>query len=915
MAEAERGGPADHPGAGRDAIAALEAATVAWHAMAADEVLARLDASARGLSAGEAARRLERYGPNTILAQRRTPVWRILLDQVGSVVVALLFAAMSVAWLLGERIEAAAILAVLLVNTVIGFLVELRARRAMEALLGLDVAEATVLRDGDTIEVDASRLVPGDVIVLESGRAVPADARLLEASELRANEAPLTGESAPAGKRADATFDRGTPVADRENTVYKATMILDGDARAVVVGTGGDTEVGRIGRLTSDIADEKTPLEVRLNTLGRRLVWITLAIAAVVIGLGVLRGFGVLAMVEAGVALAIAAVPEGLPAVATVTLGLGLRRMARRNALIRRLPAVEALGSATTICTDKTGTLTAGRMAVTRIRLFDADIVVSGTGYEPAGTFEMNGRHVDPASSDVLMTALRIGVLVNRSRVEREAGDGWTVHGDPTEAALLVAGRKAGLDRDALLASYRQLNAVPFSSERRFMATTHETPDGIRTFVKGDPARLLDRCSAALSADGTVALDAVARHTIEDANEALARDGLRVLLLAFADGRDAEGDLVFCALAGMIDPPVPGVAETIARFRDAGIRTVMITGDQRPTAEAIARELGMMPANEGSLDGRDLAGMDEAALVDAAGRTAAFCRVSPVDKLRIVSALQARGEIVAMLGDGVNDAAALKKAAIGVAMGGRGTDVAREAADVVLTDDRFETVGAAIEEGRVIFDNIRKFVFYLFSCNLAEVMVLMLAMLVGLPLPLLPLQILWLNLVTDTFPAFALAMEPAEPGVMQRPPRNPDEALLSRGFMLSVVANAGMITIATLGAFLAGLGIEPENAVTMCFLTLSFSQILHLGNARSQDPVVRPRRALANRWAIGAVLLSGALQAAAVAFEPLRHLLHTQLLTAPDWLIVAGLSLSPAVAGQAGKAIRNARRGGTRPNV
>jgi Ca2+-transporting ATPase len=875
-----------------------------WHALDAGAVLERLDAGPDGLSGEEARARLERYGPNRVETQQAVPVWRILLDQLLSVVVALLAVATLVAWLLGDRIEAVAILAVLVLNTLIGFFVELRARRAMEALLGLEVGEAVAVRDGQQIDIEGASLVPGDVIVLEAGQSVPADSRLLEANELRANEASLTGESTPSEKVADREYDADTPVADRENMVYKATAIVNGDARAVVVATGTRTEVGRIGQLTTGMTDEKTPLEIRLDALGRRLVWVTLAIAAVVIGIGLLRGFEVLAMVEAGVALAIAAVPEGLPAVATITLGLGLRRMAKRHALIRRLPAVEALGSATTICTDKTGTLTAGRMAVTRLRLYDAEVTISGSGYAPEGEFEIDGRPVGPASNDVLATALRIAVLANRARVDRDGeNDGWSVHGDPTEAALLVAGRKAGLERSALVESMPEIGAVPFSSERRWMATVHDTTDGKRVFVKGDPAALLQRCTAALTGNGIVELDEAARQRLDDANDAMAGDGLRVLALVFAEGTDAEADLTFVALAGLIDPPVAGVEQTIRQFREAGIRTVMITGDQRRTAQAIARDLGMMGHDERILDGRDLARMDDRALEEEVGRVAAFCRVSPLDKLRIVSALQQRGEIVAMLGDGVNDAAALKRAAIGVAMGGRGTDVAREASDVVLTDDRFETVGVAIEEGRVIFDNIRKFVFYLFSCNLAEVLVLMLALLAGLPLPLLPLQILWLNLVTDTFPAFALALEPAEPGVMQRPPRDPEAALLSRAFMLRVASHAGMITVATLAAFIAGLNIESDNAVTMCFLTLAFAQILHLGNARSRETVLAPERALANRWAIGAVLLSGALQVLAVTLEPLRELLDIRALPLRDWLIVGGLAVSPAVAGQVGKVL------------
>jgi len=880
---------------------------VAWHPGSLADVLGRLESSAAGLGTREAKLRLEQFGPNALQVSPPVSAWQILLDQLKSIVVALLFVASILALALGDRLEAVAILAVLAINTTLGFVVELRARRAMEALLSLEVTHATALRDGRQVELDARELVPGDVILLDAGMAVPADARLLEASELRVNEAALTGESAPVQKDAHARVDADMPVADRINMVYKTAAVVSGGAHAVVVATGMNTEVGRIGRMTAELRDEKTPLEERLDTLGRRLVWLTIAIAGLVLLLGVLRGYAALLMVEAAIALAIAAVPEGLPAVATITLGLGLRRMARRNALIRRLPAVEALGSATTICTDKTGTLTAGQMAVTRIWLADFETDVTGDGYAPGGEFLRDGQAIKPEAHSALLEALRIATLANRARVESEP-EGWTVYGDPTEAALLVAGRKAGLERETLLASWPELKLYPFSSDRRYMATTHRTPAGeVRTLLKGDPTKVLERCTRVLVSAGERPADEAQRARLDAANQQLASQGLRVLALAYCAGDEPEADLTFVALAGIIDPPVPGVKETIERFRDAGIRTVMITGDQRPTAEAIARDLGLMRDGDLTLDGRALRGLDANGLSDIAGRVGAFSRVSPEDKLRIVTALQERSEIVAMLGDGVNDAAALKKAAIGVAMGVRGTDVAREAADVVLTDDRFETVGAAVEEGRVIYDNIRKFVYYLFSCNLAEVLVLMLATLAGLPLPLAPLQILWLNLVTDTFPALALALEPADPDVMRRPPRSPQAALLSRAFLLRVTASAAVITACALAAWLWALRTSPDQAMTVCFMTLALAQIFHLGNARSTLAVVSPSRIFANPAAIAAVVLSAGLQLATVTSPGLRLVLDTAPLTGRHWLVIAGFSLVPALVGQLAKLWRNRR--------
>ena len=897
-----------------------------WHTCEVSVALAALDSRATGLSAREAAARLAATGPNALEVVPPVSAWSILAAQLRSIVVLLLFAAALVAFFFGDHVEALAIFAVLVVNTAIGFIVELRARRAMEALLGLDVTHATALRDGAPLQIPARDVVPGDVIVLEAGASVPADARVLASAELRLIEATLTGESVPRSKSSDALPDASTPLADRTNMLYKATTVAAGDGLALVVATGMNTEVGRIGRLTSGIRDELTPLEVRLDALGRRLVWLTLAVAAAIVGLGVLRGLDALHMIETGIALAIAAVPEGLPAVATIALGLGLRRMARRQALVRRLPAVETLGSATVVCTDKTGTLTAGEMVVTRLWLPGLDLGFTGHGYDPDGRLERDGSALDPSQDDRVLTALRICALANRARIAKEEGR-WRAYGDPTEAALLVAAEKAGLRRDELLEHWPETGVTPFTSERRWMATTHTAPDGGPvTFLKGDPIRVLDLCDRVLTAAGVTALDRNGRQELLDENERLARDGLRVLGLAVRQGpapasergpgapeagRTERGDasqpgFSFAGFIGMIDPPVPGVRETIARFHEAGIRIVMITGDQQPTAEAVARELGVLRPGDVTLDGRALAGMPAETLAAHARHVAAFSRVGPEDKLRIVAALQQQGEIVAMLGDGINDAAALRKADIGVAMGVRGADVAKESADVVLGDDRFQTVGAAIEEGRVIFDNIRKFVFYLFSCNFAEVLVLTVATVVGLPLPLLPLQILWLNLVTDTFPALALALEPADPDVMKRPPRDPDAAILSRRFLLSIGFFGMLITIVSLAGFVWQLwsGAAVGQARTVAFATLALAQILHLGNARSRAAVLAPRRAFANRWALIAVVFTIGLQFLAIHFPPLARLLALEPLSAVEWSIVFLLAALPAAAGQHRKLMR-----------
>jgi Ca2+-transporting ATPase len=892
---------------------------VPWHALRADEVLSRLATAETGLSDAEAEQRLRRHGANALRPVRPPPAWRVLLDQFRSVVVLLLLGAALLAAALGDPLEVAAIVAVLLINASLGFATELRARVAMAALLRLEVPRATVVRGATAREVDAHQLVPGDVILVQAGQAVPADARLLEAAELRTNEASLTGESLPASKDAAATLAADTPLAERVSSIYLSSAVVAGSARAVVFATGMRTEVGRIGRLAGGIRSERTPLEHRLDALGRRLVWVTFGVAGVVVVEGLRRNEPLGRMLETGIALAIAAVPEGLAAVSTIALAVGVARMARRNAVVRRLPSVEALGSATTVCTDKTGTLTAGEMTVTTVWAGEREYRVTGTGFAAQGGFTADGVPLDVRDEPALELALRVGALSNRAGLEPGADGVHEVTGDPTDAALLVAAAKAGLDRATLLARWPDAGELPFSSERMLMATLHHGPEGPLTCVKGAPSRVLERGSRLLTASGEVELDAAGRARVLAMNRELAARGLRVLALATgaSDRVDDEAvrGLTIVGLVGMSDPPAPGVRETIESFAGAGIRTVMMTGDQRLTAESVARELGILRPGDEVVEGRELEGLSEEELSRRLGRAAALSRVSPEQKLRVVEALQRRGEIVAMLGDGVNDAPALRKADVGVAMGRRGTDVAKEAAALVLRDDRFQTIGAAVEEGRVIYDNIRKFVFYLFSCNLAEVLVIFGAGLLGLPQPLLPLQILWLNLVTDTFPALSLAVEPAEADVMRRSPRDPAEAILSRRFVARIVVYGILIAAVTLYAFARALTRAPEEplrAITIAFMTLALAQTFHLGTARGALPVLAWRRATANPWALAAVALAVGLQWIAVSWAPLARVLDVVALAPADWRAVVPLALVPAVVGQAAAWASAARRGGAR---
>jgi Ca2+-transporting ATPase len=873
------------------------------HAWTPEETLERLSSGRDGLSDSEASRRLEQYGPNALRAARPRSAWSILVDQLRSVVVLLLFAAAAIALIMGDLLDAAAIGAVLLINTTLGFVTELRARRAMESLLRLQAPRAVVVRDSQAREVDARELVPGDVIELEPGQFVPADARLLETSDLRTMEAALTGESVPVTKTVDPASEEA-PLPDRTSMLYQGTTVADGNARALVIATGTQTELGHIGELAGGVAEERTPLERRLDALGQRLVWVALGMGAVVAALAAVRGLPVGQMIETGIALAIAAVPEGLPAVATIALAVGVHRMARRRALIRRLPSAETLGSVTLVCADKTGTLTAGEMTVGILSLDQREIEITGTGYEPDGKFLEDGNELAAADDAHVREALTIGMLVNHAELVEEDG-GASAIGDPTEAALLVAGKKAGLERERLLEELPQVGEVPFSSKRMLMATFHRSDGEIVAYVKGAPGRVIELCADAITAEEQTSLDDAGRERLLERNRELAARGLRVLALARGRGQQADEsalqNLTFVGFAGLIDPPAAGVKETIQALREAGIRTVMITGDQQLTAQAVAEDLGILAEGEEVLDGRMLGRLSEEDLAARAEHIAAFSRVDPETKLAIVTVYQRHGDIVAVLGDGVNDAPALRKADVGVAMGQRGTDVAKEAADVVLQDDRFTTIGAAVEQGRVIFDNIRKFVFYLFSCNLAEVLVLLVAAVVGLPLPLLPLQILWLNIVTDTFPALSLAVEPAERDVMQRKPRDPQQAILSARFLRAIAWYASLITAVTLVAFWIALDGErtaSPRALTMSFMTLALAQTFHLVNARSEEHVLTTRQALSNPVALGAVVLVVFLQVLAVHFRPLAEVLRTEPLAARDWAICLSLGIVPAVIGQ-----------------
>ena len=855
-----------------------------WHALPGLAAVSRLRGDPeRGLAAGEVRRRRAGVGPNRLGGPIERPLWRLALDQFRSLVVVLLLASGLVAWGLGERLEAAAILAALVVNAVIGFAAEARARRSLARLRSLTVPRAVVRRDGRTADIPAAELVPGDLIVLEAGAAVPADARLLRSAALRISEAALTGESAPVEKDADAVLPAGTALADRVTMVYLGTAVLSGSGLAIVAATGFATELGRIGQLVALAGERATPLERQVEQLGRRLLVVGIGVCALVALLGVLHGEPAALMLETAITLAVAAIPEGLPALTAAALAGGLWRLARAGALVRRLAAVESLGSTTVICADKTGTITENQMTVTRLHVAGRTVEVSGGGRSPTGEFTEHGVSLDPRADHALVLLLTAAALVNDAAAS-DGPDGLQLLGDPTESALLVAALKAGLDPVALARAWPRRREIPFDAASRMMATFNDAPGaGPVVLVKGAPAAILDRASAHLTADGVIPLGFADRERLLQINRGLAAQGLRILAVAWRpEGwpeRDELSQLTLLGLVGLTDPVRPEVPGAIARCQAAGIRTLMLTGDQRATAEAVGRELGLPAA-------------------------AIHSRVSPEQKFQLVQRLQEEGEIVAMTGDGVNDAPALVQADIGVAMGRRGTDVAREAADIVLTDDNFATIARAVEEGRVIYGNLRKVIHFLFSCNVSEILTILVGILLGLPAPLLPLQILWVNLVTDTLPAAALIRDPAEADVMRRPPRQVGEAVVTWRFGARMLGEGALLAAGVMSAYLYGVwrhGPGPA-AGALAFCTLVVVHPLQAMSCRSErlGSWQLPPNAL--MWMAFVGLL--AVQWLAVSWRPLAGLLGAVAPSSAEWVVIVLAALWPVALLEAGKRLR-----------
>ncbi|CAM4253397.1 calcium-translocating P-type ATPase, SERCA-type [Paenibacillus tarimensis] len=911
-----------------------------WHQMETEALTEALSSNPQtGLTADEAARRLEEQGRNELSEGKRVSPLTLFLNQFKDFMVLVLVGATLVSGLLGEYLDAVTIVAIIVLNGILGFVQEFRAEKSLRSLKELSAPTARVIRGGEIMEVAAVELVPGDLIFLESGDRIPADIRLLEASSLYVEESALTGESVPVGKHSEPITDAELPLGDMKNTGFLGTMVTRGTGVGMVVRTGMNTEMGKIAHLIEQTESMETPLQHRLEQLGKILIVVALGLTVMVVIAGIMHGQPAYGMFLAGVSLAVAAIPEGLPAIVTIALALGVQRMIKRKAIVRKLPSVETLGCASVICSDKTGTLTQNKMTVKKLWTGGRTLDVTGEGYEPVGEVLEEGAHADLKKDAALRRMLQIAALCNNARLVKEGGEpekrkgkgstgeqeeAWKLKGDPTEGALIVLAAKLGVTVQSLEGLYKREKEFPFDSERKRMSVVVGHQGGKLLCTKGAPDLLMERCSYILWEGNVVPFTATLKQKVAAASEAMAQSALRVLGFAYRDIRpqdacgednEAERQLIFVGLTGMIDPPRREVRDAITTCRRAGIKTVMITGDHQLTAEAIAQQLGIMQRGGRSMTGRDLAQLDDKQLDEIVDDVYVYARVSPEHKLRIVKSLQRKGHVVAMTGDGVNDAPAIKAADIGIAMGITGTDVSKEASALVLSDDNFATIVAAIEEGRGIYENIRKFIRYLLASNVGEIMTMFLAMMAGLPLPLVPIQILWVNLVTDGLPAMALGVDQAENDLMQQKPRTAKENIFARRLGWKIISRGILIGVCTLAAF--WITLEPGGgnlieAQTVAFATLVLAQLIHVFDCRSSRSIFH-RNLFENRYLVLAVLSSLVLMLAVLYVEALQPIFKTVPLGFREWCLVfvaAGIPTFLMGIGSVASSSRRRRKGG-----
>ncbi|NCO23684.1 MAG: calcium-translocating P-type ATPase, SERCA-type [Candidatus Infernicultor aquiphilus] len=867
-----------------------------------------------GLSSPEVKKRLDEVGPNQLEEKKGRTPWDMFLGQFKDVLVLILLISALVSFILGEVSDAMVIAIILILNATLGVVQEYKAEKSLAALKKMTTPNALVIRDGKQARIEATQLVPGDIVLLESGDHIPADLRLSMVTSLKIQEAVLTGESLPVEKTAEiidkdniSTGDQDT--GDQDNMAFMGTAVISGRGRGIVVATGMKTEMGQIAGMLEEQKQEDTPLQKKLNQVGKKLGLIILVVVGLVVLIGSLRGIKFFEMFLIGISLAVAAVPEGLPAVVTVVLALGVQRMIKKNVIVRRLPAVETLGATTVICSDKTGTLTQNQMTVRKLVLPEKNIEVEGEGYRPVGKFYQSEQEIQPQTDPDLSLLLRGAVLCNNAELQKNnENNQWEIIGDPTEGALVVTAAKAGYDKKKLEQDYPRVKEFPFDSDRKQMSTLHQTPDGSQIiFVKGAPDQVISFCTYYQKNGTKEEMGESIKNKVLAQNRELAVEALRVLAIAYRlvdkenldeikEIKDAEKELIFLGLIAMIDPPRKEAIESVKTCLRAGIHPIMITGDYSLTAKAIASELGIYHSGDRIITGEELEKMSPSELEEAVGNTTIFARVSPRHKRRIVSALQKNKQVVAMTGDGVNDAPALKESDIGIAMGITGTDVTKEASDMILTDDNFASIVGAVEEGRKIYQNIKKFIHYLISCNLGEIITIAGAIFIGLPYPLIPIQILWVNLVTDGLPALALGLDPAEKDIMQMPPRDPNKGIFSGKMGFNIFSQGIFIGLLSLSAFYIGISFYSlEIARTMAFATLSFSQLAQSLNARSQKFSIFRIGLFTNLYLIMAIFISGLLQFLVMVIPSLQVIFKTVWLDLNQWWIVVTLSLAPII--------------------
>ncbi|EKN66374.1 P-type HAD superfamily ATPase [Neobacillus bataviensis LMG 21833] len=876
-----------------------------FHEMKIDQVEKALETDfSSGLSQEEVKERIKQHGLNELKEGEKQSALLLFFSQFKDFMVLVLLAATLISGLLGEYIDAIAIIAIVIINGCLGFYQERRAEKSLQALKELSAPQVSVLRDGKWLKIPSKDIVIGDILKFTSGDRIGADVRIIESKSLEIEESALTGESVPVSKHIDSLTNPNPGIGDMENIAFMGTMITRGSGLGVVIATGMKTAMGQIADLLQNAESQETPLQRRLEQLGKILITVALLLTVLVVVVGILRGHELYEMFLAGVSLAVAAIPEGLPAIVTVALSLGVQKMIRQNAIVRKLPAVETLGCASVICSDKTGTMTQNKMTVTHLWSGGHTWTVDGVGYQPKGNFYRNECPVLPKDEKSLQQMLIFGMLCNHSELILKDED-YILDGDPTEGALLVSAMKAGFNRQKLLDEFTVINEFPFDSARKMMSIHVKDKQGRHFIVtKGAPDVVLGICESILWDERTQFLNKETHEKVQESINSLASQALRTIAIAFKpipantvilSEQEAEKKLTFIGVQGMIDPPRPEVKAAVKECKEAGIKTVMITGDHIITAKAIASQLGILTRKSKVLDGKALSGMSVEELEEVVDDVSVFARVSPEHKLKIVRALQNRGHIVAMTGDGVNDAPAIKAADIGVAMGITGTDVAKEASALVLLDDNFATIKAAIKEGRNIYENIRKFVRYLLASNVGEILVMLFAMLLALPLPLVPIQILWVNLVTDGLPAMALGLDRPEENVMKRGPRSPSEGVFSRGLGWKVVSRGFLIGIVTLLAFIIVYHNDQSQlpyAQTVAFATLVMAQLIHVFDCRSEKSVLS-RNPFGNKYLVWAVISSLALMLAVIYYPPLQPIFHTLPITGKDWLLIIGLSSIP----------------------